>query len=328
MEKLGVIIANTGSPAEPTPAAVRTYLQEFLTDPRICPMNPVLWNALLRTVILPRRSKRSAEKYQQIWTPEGSPLKACMAALARKLEDVLVATGKECAVRCAMSYGEPGMIEALRDLRSLGCTQLIAIPLYPQSAFSTTKVVQDKLESALTVLEWQPSIAVIESYFDRATYLDAIANSIAQAGFGPNDALLMAFHSIPLQDIASGDTYDEQAKSSAWAIAQRLGLDDERWMIGFQSRFDKSRKWLGPSTIEAVKSLDASTEYERLFVVAPNFSIDCLETLYDIDIVLRGRLQELWQSPEQNSRRSRGFRYVPCLNDSPAQVELLASLVN
>ncbi|WP_165253589.1 ferrochelatase [Adlercreutzia sp. ZJ304] len=315
MDKLGILIANTGSPSAPTPDAVRIYLREFLNDPRIRPMNPILWKAILGAFILPKRSVASAEKYQSIWTTQGSPLSASMASLARKLENNL----DECIVKETMSYGSPSMPDTLRELRDAGCDQLIAIPLYPQSAYSTTGVVKDKLNAALAKLNWNPKLTFVENYWEQEAYLDAVANSVLAAGFSKNDKLMIAFHSIPMRDVTAGDTYAEQAKVTAAEIANRLHLAPDCWRIGFQCRFD-SRKWVGPFTTEALQHLQNSVG--KLFVVAPNFSIDCLETLHDIEVTLRQNYLRINQDASPDS-----FVYVPCLNDSDAHVHILKTLI-
>lgn len=349
--KLGIILANTGSPDAPQPEAVKRYLREFLNDPRICPMNPLIWKAILNICILPRRSTASAEKYRRIWTPEGSPLKVTMASLARKLEATL-AGGAEGGdgttdpipgtpgaaagigapvVRSAMSYGSPSLTSALADLQREGCEEVLAIPLYPQSAFSTTEAVLDGVQRALADLGWNPPLATVRSYGDHPLYRDAIADSIRAAGFNSaaGDRLLFAFHSIPLADIAAGDTYGDQASASAEAVAEALCLVPSEWAIGFQCRFDRSRRWLGPFTKEVMGRLMIAAPAEgRLFVVAPNFAVDCLETLYDIEVELR----DDWRSsalPAGASEEPQAtpLHYVPCLNDNDAQVRLLRSVI-
>ena len=314
MSKIGVIIANTGSPSAPTPEAVRDYLREFLTDPRICPMRPIAWNFILNSFVLPKRSGVSAAKYAAIWRKGGSPLTDTMRALAASLD---ASCGTAFDVRCAMSYGEPSIPEALLSLRDAGCEELVVIPLYPQSAFSTTSVVRDKVEASLAEADWRPRIRFVDAYSDRDDYLDAIANSVKNTGFEEGDRLLMAFHSIPMRDIARGDNYSLQACNTASEVASRLGLNDGQWVAGFQCRFDKSRKWLGPSTGEAIDSLGDG--YGRLFVVAPNFSVDCLETLWDIDFELRRRFEDAHSGTK--------LVYVPCLNDSQAHIDLLRAII-
>lgn len=315
MSKQGIIIANTGTPIAPTSDAVRSYLSEFLSDPRIRPFHPLAWNIILNAFILPRRSRASANKYQRIWTEQGSPLLANMASLASKMEAELAGM----PVKVAMSYGAPSMAEALEELQAAGCNQLVVIPLYPQGAFSTTKVVEDKLLNALEALDWNPDLRIVEDYCNHDLYLDAIAESVRKAGFADDDALLMTFHSIPMKDVNAGDAYADLANKTAQEVALRLGVDSKRWRIGFQSRFD-SRAWVGPFTAEALSQLQGGDG--RLFVVAPNFSIDCLETLYDIDEVMRHEWAESAGATGVDS-----FVYVPCLNDSDAHIALLKALI-
>ena len=317
MAKTGVMIANTGSPAAPTSEAVAAYLRSFLGDPRICPMNPRLWSFILEHFVIPKRAPVSARKYASIWTEAGSPLDATMKSLADKLESALRASGEDVAVARAASYGSPSVGEALRGLLDRGCGHIIAIPLYPQSAFSTTGAVRDKLDEALAALERKPEVHFVENYFRHDAYVDAVAETIRASGFdrGDEDKLLFAFHSIPASDIRGGDSYPEQTAWTAQAIADRIGLSDDAWRIGYQSRFDKSRSWLGPSVNAALEEFPEGGA--DLFVVAPNFSIDCLETLYDIDVVLRRRCEDA----------GRRLRYVTCLNDSDSQVSLMTAVI-
>lgn len=320
MQRTGIIIVNTGSPDEPTPEATARYLREFLSDPRICPMHPLAWKAILNLFILPKRSPVSTAKYESIWTDEGSPLVATMSELARKVE--LAAGSQEGAspiVRYAMSYSSPSILDAIKDCLEADCDELTVLPLYPQGAFSTTEVVRDKVALAVSVLEQEnlrkPAISFIDSYFDHPAYISAISESVGSAGFDPGDGdmLLFAFHSIPMADIAAGDLYAEQVRHTVDAVVRGLDVQDGAWKLGYQCRFDKSRKWLGPTTKEV---LSECSHAKRLFVVAPNFSIDCLETLHDIDVVLR----------EAASGYSFEFHYVPCLNDSDAHVSLIADI--
>ena len=324
MSKRGVIIANTGTPDAPEADTVRAYLTEFLQDPRICPLPAPLWKIILHSFILPKRSKASAEKYQLIWTPNGSPLKTIMISLAQQLQAAFDDRSKDTLVRAAMSYGSPSIAQVIAELREQGCEELVILPLYPQSALSTSSVVFDKTRAALASLDWQPRIYKITDYCGDQLYSQAIANTIRAAGFdeAAGDKLLFAFHSIPMKDIRAGDTYAQAALTSAEEVARALNLSEQTWEVGFQCRFDKARLWLSPFTPEALQTLGAPRE--RLFVVAPNFSIDCLETLYDIDIELR---QQVCEDPTLHIESER-FVYVPCLNDTDAHVELLTDIVN
>ena len=283
-------------------------------------MNPRLWNLILNRFIIPRRAPASSAKYASIWTEEGPPLDVCMRSLAKKLRAALP-QDKAAFVDYAMSYSAPLIEDAFAECKALGCDEVVVLPLYPQSAFSTTGVVKDKATEAMQKLEWSPSVRFVDSYCDEESYINAIADSISSTGFDPvaGDRLLFAFHSIPMADIRSGDTYEAQARRTAIRVAEKMILDDSSWRIGYQCRFDKSRAWLGPSTTEVLGEL---TGAKRLFVVAPNFSVDCLETHYDIDIVLR-REYEAYRDREGK----RELRYIPCLNDSENQIGLLRELI-
>ncbi len=321
MTNRGIVIANTGSPDAPKPEAVKSYLADFLSDPRIRPMNPLFWNLILKAFILPNRSKKSAEKYKRIWTKNGSPLNVKMESLAKKVQESLEEENDSTLVLHAMSYGSPSLRDAFLKLEEQGCKHLTVVSLYPQSAYSTMKVVEDKTCQTLKDLQWKPDLTFIPHYSQRKEYRDAIAKSVEDVGFdAEKDFLLMAFHSIPMKDIDSGDTYANQVFESATAIAEKLNVRKDLWAIGFQCRFDKSRKWLGPSTRKIVSNLKKPEG--RLFVVAPNFSIDCLETLYDIELTLRQECSTINPALQDTE-----MIYVPCLNDSDAHVRLIKALV-
>lgn len=329
MAKLGVIIANTGSPEAATPEAVKSYLSEFLTDEHIMPMHPLFWKPILNLCILPHRSVVSAKKYASIWTEQGSPLTVTMKSLAQKLEVALCSAGYEAMVLPAASYGKPSITHALSACVDAACDEVVVAPLYPQSAFSTTSVVQDRARFAWGNMseravhkssdchyEISEMLHLAGSYATNPLYPKAIAHTIQAAGFGeqPDDRLLFAFHSIPRCDIKKGDTYHDQVVATTQAVTDALGLKDDMWALGFQCRFDRSRSWLGPFVSEAIEQLKMARPIGRLFVVAPNFSIDCLETLYDIEIELRERY------PDE-------LVYIPCLNDSDDHVALLCDHV-
>lgn len=282
-------------------------------------MNPRLWHFVLKRFILPKRSVAFAAKYQAIWTEVGSPLDVITESLAGKLAASLRPAGRDDTVAHAMSYGNPSVSEVLHCSVAKGCSHIIAIPLYPQNAFCTTGAVRDKLDEALAGLHQSPEVSFVENYYRKDAYIDAVAQTIRAAGFraGTSDKLLFVFHSIPTSDIKNGDTCPEQTVWTAEAIADKLGLAQNEWGVGYQCRFDKGRSWLGPSANVVSKELIAHNS--ELFVVAPNFSIDCLETLYGIDILMRDSFLE--------SGMVKSFHYVPCLNDSDLQIALIESVV-
>lgn len=327
MLKRGVVIANTGSPDSPTAEAVKEYLAVFLSDSRIRPMKSRMWDLLLRRYILPKRSPRSARKYAEIWTGAGSPLSSNMQALACSLEEAFALQNLDCTVLCGMSYGNPSICDALSSLRDAGCEEVCILPLYPQSALSTTMVVDDKVHEALDSLGWNPTLSFVREYCAHPSYARAIARSVEEAGFDAarEDRLIFAFHSIPMSDIRNGDEYDKLSHASAQAIARELGVAHHQWDIGYQCRFDKSRAWLGPSLTQVIQKMlhEWNAKDGRLFVVAPNFAVDCLETLYDIDIELRSKVADM---PEETFSADY-FVYIRCLNASKTHVELLYEVI-
>lgn len=229
-------------------------------------------------------------------------------------------------VRVAASYSSPSMEDALGECMQLSCGKVAVIPLYPQSAFATTMAVKRQVTEALDALDYHPDLRFVENYCDEASYINAVACSIDASGFNPEvgDRLLFAFHSIPIADIRAGDTYDEQTQSTAKKVAAALGLPEDGWCFGYQCRFDKSRRWLTPYTTSVLKGL---SDAERLFVIAPNFSVDCLETLYDIEQQMRDQWVGIKTRGGVCSQgalpASANLHYIPCLNDTDAHVEVI-----
>lgn len=326
--RCGVLLVNTGTPTEPTPRAVRRYLARFLSDPRIVPMNRLGWWFVLHLFILPKRARASAEKYRAIWTAEGSPFDVAHRKLESGLQRTFDDEGLNVMVRCAMSYGEPTVLDGVRALKDAGCERLVVLPLYPQSAHSTTGAVSDGVERALRKARWNVSCDFIDNYHDDPTYIRAIAASIEHAGFQPDadDKVLFSFHSIPLADIEAGDTYELQTGASSLAVAGELGIDRNRWTIGYQCRFDKGREWLSPFTRDVLARW-AEAGVGRVFFVCPNFAVDCLETLYDIEHELKPHyfdcLRKAGRTPDVRS-----FLYVPCLDRSRAHLKVLADVLH
>lgn len=325
--RVGALLVNTGSPAAPTPKAVRAYLARFLMDDRIVPMNRVGWWLILHLCILPTRPRASAEKYRRIWTPEGSPQVVDARDLARGVERAFAAAGKDVLVRSAMSYGDPTVDAAVAELRAAGCTRLAVLPLYPQSAFSTTLSVRDSVERALSRSSWDVPLAFVERYGDDAAYIRALAASVRAAGFGErdDDRLLFSYHAIPLADVEAGDTYELQVGATSLAVAGELGLTRSRWTIGYHSRFGKHREWLTPTT-RAVLERWADAGGGRVFVVCPGFALDCLETLYDINCELKPHYIDRMRAAGRKVGAD-AFVYVPCLGSSSAHVEVIEGVL-
>lgn len=326
-DRCGVLLVNTGTPAEPKPRAVRTYLSKFLMNRRIAPMNRVAWWMILHFFILPKRGRVSAAKYEKIWTDEGSPFTVAHERLRGGLASYFSHEGLDVEVRCGMSFSEPSVLACVKSLREAGCTRLVVLPLYPQSAYSTTGAVCDAVEAALRKTRWNVPCHIIEGYHEHPTYIRAIAASIKHAGFDPesDDRVLFSFHSIPLTDIEAGDTYELQTGASSLQIASELGIDRNRWTIGYQCRFDKGREWLKPYTTDVLARW-AEADVGRIFFVCPNFAVDCLETLYDIDYELKPHYFDCVRAAGREPV-SDSFLYVPCLDRSRAHVRVLAEVL-
>ena len=324
MAKTGIILANTGTPDSPAPEDVRRYLEQFLSNPRIVPMNKRAWWLILHLFILPSRKNSSSEKYKTIWTDEGFAFIRDHMALARAVQHAYDASEIDVSVECAMSFGNPSIENVMRHLRDIGCEKLIVLPLYPQNAFSQASIVADAVELHALSTGWQDAYELIGDYSDNETYLAAIADSIQAAGFDTGrDRLLMSFHSIPRTDVEQGDTYGANVRSTCLDIARKLGLDSESWAQAFQSRFDKGRAWLGPFTGEVLQKWAKEELDGRLFVACPNFSVDCLETYYDIDTIMRNTWAELHQGRSDCPE----FVYVPCLGASKAHVNVIMDVL-
>jgi ferrochelatase len=311
----GVLLVNLGTPEAPTPKAVGEYLREFLSDPRVVDLPRWLWLPLLRLVIIPLRRHRSAEAYRKVWQPEGSPLLVRSRRLADRLGELL---SGDAQVVLAMRYGCPCMRDALRKLRERGVERVIVLPMYPQYSMTTTETVFDAVGQGLRALEWYPEVETIQDYHDNPHWLDAVASSIRdyQERAGQPDKLIFSLHGIPQRYVRNGDPYEQQCKLSVSAIASRLGLDDERWMLTFQSRVGKE-PWLQPYTDKTLEALPQQG-VRHVQAICPGFAVDCLETLEEI--AMENRELFLESGGEK-------MEYIPALNESQEHAELLARLV-
>ena len=312
----GVLVVNLGTPDAPTTEAVRRFLAEFLSDPRVVDLPRIPWQIILRAFILPFRPARSAHAYRQVWTPAGSPLLTGTEALTRALERRLAAYQAEPpAVAMGMTYGNPSISHALDGLRAAGATRIVVLPLYPQYSATTTAAALDRVDAALARWPAPPARLVIDDYHAEAGYIDALAASI-RAARAPFDHLLFSFHGIPQRYADRGDPYGAQCLATAQLVAAKLALPDGRWSVAFQSRVGGAR-WLGPYTEERLEAL-ANSGVARIAVACPGFAVDCLETLEEIAI--RGAATFI-------AAGGIDLEYIPALNDDAAQVDCLARLV-
>jgi ferrochelatase len=312
----GVLLVNLGTPEAPTPSAVATYLAEFLSDPRVVDLPRWLWLPLLKLVIIPLRRNRSAEAYRKVWTDQGSPLMTGSVKLADKLQVFL---GDEAVVNLVMRYGQPNIRSGLEALKKKGIEQLVVLPMYPQYSATTTETVFDSVTANLREMDWFPRVKSIQKYHDDPGWIAAVADSIStfQKQAGKPDKLLFSLHGIPQRYVANGDPYAAQCEQSVKDIVSMLGLENDEWMLSFQSRVGRE-PWLQPYTDFVLKGL-AQSSIRNVQVVCPGFAVDCLETLEEI--AMQNRELFLQHGGER-------LDYIPALNDSDAQVSVFSGLVS
>ncbi len=316
---IGVLLTNLGSPAAPTPAAVRRYLAEFLWDERVVDLARPLWWAILHGIVLRTRPRRVARAYASIWTEAGAPLLAIARRQAAGLQQRLAARLQApVRVELAMRYGQPGLDEALDRLAAANVQRLLVLPLYPQYSATTTATTFDALAARLRHRHWLPELRFVTHYHEDPGYLSALAGSVRgfQAEHGRPDRLLISFHGLPVRYFRAGDPYFCHCQATARRLAEALALAPDAWQLSFQSRFGRE-PWLQPYTDRTLAEWGRQG-VGHVQVVCPGFSADCLETL-----------EEIAQQNRDLFLRAGGhrFEYIPALNDRPAHLDALADLV-
>ncbi len=311
---VAVVLCNLGTPEAPTPAAVRRYLAEFLSDPRVVEIPRLIWLPILHGIVLRVRPARSARKYASIWTREGSPLKVWTERQAMLLEGYLGERGHPVVVRHAMRYGAPPIGTVLDELKAAGADRILVLPLYPQYAASTTASIGDALAAWLRRIRNVPEIRFVKHYHDDPGYIDAIAERIDAHWrvHGRPDKLVLSFHGLPRRSLALGDPYHCECLKTSRLVGERLKVREDFVVVTFQSRFGRA-EWLQPYTEPTLVAL-ARAGVAHVDVFCPGFTSDCLETLDEIDHEARAAFL---------AAGGKEFGYVPCLND---QHEWLAAL--
>ena len=312
LQRIGVLLINLGTPDAPEARAVRRYLAEFLSDPRVVEIPAIAWKPILHGIILRTRPRKSAEAYNQIWTNEGSPLRVITHRQTEALRERL----PEVSMHYAMRYGHPGIAATLERMVSEGCTRILAAPLYPQYCAATTATANDAVFGALVRMRVQPALRTLPPYFDDSLYIEALranlSRQIAALDFEP-ERLLLSFHGMPRRTLDLGDPYHCHCQKTARLLGEALGTQVD---VAFQSRFGRA-KWLEPAT-EQVLSAYPDKGVKRIAVAAPGFSADCLETLEELGI--RGR--ETFQVAGGEK-----FALLECLNDSDESIAMLERLI-
>jgi protoporphyrin/coproporphyrin ferrochelatase len=318
VERSAVVLLNLGTPEAPTAPAVRRYLREFLSDPRVVELPRWLWWPILNGPVLALRPRQSAAKYAAVWTSDGSPLLVHSRQQAAALSAELALRGMEIDVALAMRYGQPSIEAALAPLRARNVARMLMLPMYPQYSATTTAASIDGVSRLVGRLRDVPEIRWVKHFADDPGYIEALSASVLEhwKNHGRGECLLMSFHGLPRRNLDLGDPYHCECQKTARLLAQSLGLELSAYRVSFQSRFGRAR-WLEPSTVDTLRSL-ARGGVRRLDVICPGFVADCLETLEEI--VIEGQAQFVAAGGEQ-------LRYIPCLNAGPRFIRAIADLV-
>lgn len=302
----GILLINLGTPEAPTVSAVKDYLDVFLTDPYVITLPAFLRNFLVRKIILPKRSHTSAEAYQKIWTPEGSPLLVNSLALQNALQEKL---GDHYCVALGMRYSKPSIPDALHQLKA--CQKILVLPLYPQFSRATT---QSALDVVKQYADTKKTI-IIDHFYDQDFYIDSLADIIQKNFNKNNEFLLLSYHSLPKRQKDSAE-YQRQCYKTSELLVKKLQLNKDQYLVAFQSRLGAA-KWLEPYTEESLKNL-REKGVENLCVACPSFVADCIETLEEINI----RLRKSWENCG-----GKGFKLILCLNSTSHWVESLSNFL-
>ena len=301
-----MLLANVGTPDGPDPASVRAFLREFLSDPDVVPLPRFVWLPILHGIVLPFRSRSSAELYRKIWTREGSPL---LVNSRRQQAGIGALLGDGFLVELGMRYGAPSIAAAIESLAGAGCERVVLVPLFPQESISTTGSVR----AAVALASRRMEIRTVPSFCEEPGYVRAVAERVRSSEGSPGHHVF-SFHGLPESSVARGDPYRGECERTARALARELALGDSDWTLAFQSRF--GRRWLRPFTDEVVR--DLAREHPRVLVATPGFAADCLETLEEIGI----RLRETFEAAGGSE-----LIVVPALNDDSKWLEFLAARI-
>lgn len=316
--RTGVLLINLGTPDAPTAQALRPYLQEFLSNPRVIEVPRLIWWPILHGFILPFRPKASAEKYAKIWIAEGSPLKVHTERQTDRLREVLAARLKNPSlVEYAMNIGKPSVADVLTRMQQQGCERILVIPLFPQYAASSTAAAMDNVFAVLNKMRNQPALRTVKQYHDHPGYIAALAQNVRDYwdAHGRPDKLIISFHGTPRASLDKGDPYHCACQKTGRLLAEALGLDTNQYAVCFQSRFGKA-KWLTPYTAVILEQL-GKEQTQRVDVICPGFVSDCLETLEEIAIEAKNTFIQAG---------GKEFHYIPCLNERSDWIEALAGI--
>jgi ferrochelatase len=315
--RTAILYCNLGTPDAPTPAAVRRYLSQFLSDHRVVEIPRLLWMLILHGIVLRVRPAQSAAKYASIWTPEGSPLKVWTARQATLLQGWLAGRQQDVLVRHAMTYGADDIGSRLEELKALGVTRLLVLPAYPQYSATTTAGVFDAVYRWAAGTRLIPELRFVNRYHDEPLYIEALVKRVRKHWLenGPSDQLVMSFHGVPQRTLQLGDPYHCECHKTARLLAEGLGLRKDQYKVTFQSRLGRAQ-WLEPYTEPTLVAM-ARSGVARVDVICPGFTSDCLETLEEIGMEAREAFLHAG---------GKEFRYISCLNDQPEWISALCAV--
>ncbi|MAD88875.1 MAG: ferrochelatase [Pseudoalteromonas sp.] len=313
-KKTGILVTNLGSPDAPTPKALRVYLAEFLSDPRIVEIPRLIWLMIVHGIILRVRPKKSAKAYASIWTENGSPLIHISQQQADKIAEKLKANNHNVEVELAMRYGNPSIEAGLEKLRDKGITRIIVFPLYPQYSSPTTGSTFDAIANVLKKWRWVPELHFINGYHTNPLYIESLANSIQEDldKHGTPQKIVFSYHGMPKQFLDHGDPYHCLCHQTTRLVVEKLGLDKDLVMTTFQSRFGKA-EWLKPYTDATLESFPKEG-IKDIAIISPAFSADCLETLEELEEENREIFEEAGGEK---------YRYIAALNDRDDHIDAL-----
>ncbi|HYM59643.1 MAG TPA: ferrochelatase [Thermoanaerobaculia bacterium] len=317
--RIGILVAQLGTPDAPTTAAVRRYLAEFLSDRRVVDLNPVLWWVILHGIVLRTRPAKSAALYRKVWTDSGSPLLVTTQAQAAGLQSVLNAkSGAEIRVEVAMRYGNPSTASAIQKLCDWGAERILLFPMYPQYSAATIGSTCDAVFQGLSDRRFVPALRVVPHFYDHPSYIGALAESVRDALRrleSPPDKIVVSFHGIPQRYARLGDPYPKHCEATMRALAAAMGWGPDDYVMTYQSRFGRE-PWLQPYTDQTLMSLGRKG-IRSIVALCPGFIADCLETIDEIGNLGREQFQ---------SGGGESLHLVPCLNDRPQWIEAMTEI--
>ena len=318
-DNTGILLTNLGTPDAPTAKAVKPYLLEFLSDTRVIEIPKILWQIILRGIILQIRPSRSAKMYKSIWTKEGSPLLKISKKQIYLVKEKLRKVYPNTVFSLAMRYGNPSIESALMELKKNNVRRLLVLPLYPQYCAATTGSTFDAVTKVLQKWRWIPELRFINQYFEEENYIKALADSIQQfwSKKGQPQKIIFSYHGIPKKYHTKGDPYHCFCLKTTRLVKEYMKLDDDKVFTTFQSRFGR-QEWLQPYTSQTLQELPGK-DIKKIHIISPGFSADCLETLEELEVENREYFMKAGGEE---------YDYIPCLNDNPLHIEMIAHLLH